>query len=271
MMPHSRPPRALDPLPVGALVGERLVARPALEARPSLRAVRARRAAGGQEVLYDRALAVRVVVGTVAQRHRHSVRAPGTSAMEAAAEELEGAHVDVGVDEAAHARLRVGSLERRPGDVHLHLGEGRAALGGRERPAGFGRGDLDESAQRPHAEVPPGPHVRKAQRAAVVGDSPVRRRARGGESPRAGRARRRSACARPGRRAGSCRGRWPAGGRVWRRPRSGPSRHTRARPARRSGRCSRRGGRSSRSRRRRCRRRRRPERTARRRTRTRQA
>ena len=161
-------------------MGERLVARPAREARPSLGAVRAVGAAGGEEVLDDRACAVGVVVGAVAHRDRHSVRAPGTPAMEAAAEELEGAEVDVVVDEAAHARLRVGSLERLPGDVHLHLGEGRAALGGRERPAGVGRGDLDEPAQRSHAEVPPGGHVREPQRAAVVGDAPVRRRSRGG-------------------------------------------------------------------------------------------
>ena len=60
-------------------------------------------AAGGEEVLDDRAGAVRVVVGAVAQRDRHSVRAPRPPAVEAAAEELEGAEVDVVVEEAAHA------------------------------------------------------------------------------------------------------------------------------------------------------------------------
>ena len=106
--PQARPPRALDPLPVGALVGERLVARPAGEARPSLRAVGAVGRAGGEEVLDDRGRAVGLVVGAVLQRHRHSVRAPRPPAVEAAAEELEGADVDVVVDEAAHARRRAG-------------------------------------------------------------------------------------------------------------------------------------------------------------------
>ena len=85
-----------------------------------------------------------------------------------------------------------------PCDVHLHLGEGRAALGGRERPAGVGRGDLDEPAQRSHAEVPPGGHVREPQRAAVVGDAPVRRRSRrGGRRERVERAGARHALVRP--------------------------------------------------------------------------
>ena len=177
--PQPRPPGTLDPPPVGALVGERLVARPAREARPALRAVRARRTAGREEVLGDGTGAVRVVVDAVAHRHRNSVRAPGTPAMEAAAEELERTEMDVVVDEAADSRLRVRSLERLAGDVHLDVREGGAALGGRERPAGGGRVDLDEPAEWSGGEVLRGGQVREAQRAAVIGDAPVRRRARG--------------------------------------------------------------------------------------------
>ena len=50
----------------------------------------------------DRPGAVGEVVEAVLERDGHAVRAPGPAAVEAPAEELEGAEVDVVVDEAAH-------------------------------------------------------------------------------------------------------------------------------------------------------------------------
>ncbi len=100
--PQPAPPGALDPLPVGALVSLRLVARPAGEARPALRAVGAVRAARAEEVLGHRACPVGEVVGAVLQRGRDAVGAPRPAAMEAPAEEVEGAEVDVIVQESAH-------------------------------------------------------------------------------------------------------------------------------------------------------------------------
>ena len=134
--PHAAAPGPLEPLPVAALVGQRLRARPAGERGPAVGAVGADRAARGEEVLERGAGAVRLVVGAVPQGHRDAVGAPRPPAVEAAAEEVEGADVDVVVEEAAHRRARARARERRAGRVDLDLGERRAALRGDEREHG---------------------------------------------------------------------------------------------------------------------------------------
>ena len=215
-------------------MGLRLVARPAGEARPALRAVGAHRAARVEEVLDDRAGAVGEVVGAVAQRDRHPVGAPGPAAVEAPAEELEGAEVDVVVEEAAHLGRRARALERRAGDVDLDLGELRAALRGDEAPARAGGGDLDEPAEAVDAELLAGGDADQLQLAATSAHAPVGRRpGRAGGGDRV--EQRVAGIGRRGRRAGSARARWPACGTASRRRPSPRWPSSRPRRGRRSG------------------------------------
>ena len=107
---------ALEPAVVGLLVRERGVVRPVLERRPAARVVRADRVAVREHVLADRAGAAGLVVGAVDERARHAVRMPRAPAVDAAAEELEGHHVHVRVEQAAHLAERAwrrGSARRR--------------------------------------------------------------------------------------------------------------------------------------------------------------
>ena len=153
---HSRPPRALDPLPVGALVGERLVARPAREARPSLRAVRARpgcrwtgssrrprprRSGSGRR---SRAAPPSLRTGSTDVRNGSGRR--GTRRRPCGCGRRRS---------RARAPSSCGPLNGWPGDVHLHLGEGRAALGGRRTTsAGSVEATWTSRPSSSHAEVP---------------------------------------------------------------------------------------------------------------------
>ena len=145
---------------------ERGVVRPVLERRPAARVVRADRVAVREHVLADRTGAGGLVVGTVDERARDAVRMPRAPAVDAAAEELEGHHVHVGVEQAAHLAERRGAAGGLAADVGLGFGIDGAAVGRLEREA---RGHVaeDEPAVL-HAEPP----VAQAQHVAVL-DRPV--------------------------------------------------------------------------------------------------
>ena len=98
--------------------------RPVLEGRPADRVVAVRRIVV-ERVLEHGAAPVRAVVGAVDERHGHAVRVPRPAAVRAAAEELEGHHVDVRVDEAAHLGERRGAVARLA--VALTSGSGNSA------------------------------------------------------------------------------------------------------------------------------------------------
>ena len=159
----------------------RLVARPAGEARPALRAVGADGAAGADEVLDHRAGPVGEVVGAILERDRDAVRAPWPAAMEAPAEELECAEVDVIVQEAAHPGGRARALEGLAGDVHLHLGELGAARRRDEAPARRAAGDLGEPSAGADAEPLAGGHAGEPQLSGDVLAPASRRRGPGVE------------------------------------------------------------------------------------------
>jgi hypothetical protein len=132
--------------------------------------------AGDEEVLGDRTGAVGLVVEAVAHRDRHPVGAPRTAAVEAAAEELEAAEVNVVVEEAVHGRRGALSLQRLASDVDVDLGERRTGLCRLERPARSGRRGLDDAAERADAKVLAGRDACEAKDAAHVGQAPVARR-----------------------------------------------------------------------------------------------
>ena len=176
---------------------ERRVVRPVLEDRPAARVVGADRVAVGERVLADRADAVRPVVGAVLQRGGDAVGRPRAPAVDAAAEELEGHHVHVGVDHARDLAEGGGAAGRVAGHVGLGLGVVRAAVERLE-------GELRAVARRAD--------VAQDERAAVAG----REHALGRRAARAGtRRRRRSRASRPTRsgrsRPGSARPGCPPG------------------------------------------------------------
>ena len=122
--PLARPPRALEPLVVALLVGQRLGRGPVLERRPAGGIVRPRGVAVREHVLDQRGAApCRLVVGAVDQRLLDPVPAPRLAAVGAAAQELEGHAVHVRLQEAR--RLGVGgrALRGRAGHADLDLGE----------------------------------------------------------------------------------------------------------------------------------------------------
>ena len=151
----------------------RLVARPAREARPAIGAVGAVRAARAEEVLGHRARPVGEVVGAVLQRGRDAVGAPRPAAMEAPAEEVEGAEVVVIVQEAAHPGGRARAPQGLARDVHLHLGEPGAARRRLEAPAGRARGDLGEPGAAADGELLAGGHAHEPQLSGNVAQFPV--------------------------------------------------------------------------------------------------
>ncbi len=123
-------PCPLEPPVVGLLVGQRLVVRPVLERRPAHRVVGGPRGTRGDGAL-ERARH-RVVVGAVHQRVLRAVAVPGPAAVRAPAQELEGHHVHVEVDHAPGPAVGRRAPAGRAGRADLHLGIGRAALGGLE-------------------------------------------------------------------------------------------------------------------------------------------
>ena len=176
---QPRPPRALDPLPVGALVGQRLVARPAGEARPSLGLWVPTGRAAGEEVLDHRARAVGVVVGAVLQRHGHAVRAPRPPAVEARRRGTGTRRGGCG-RRGSRARAPSGSMPLNGLPVTLTSTSGKVAQpwAGAKRPARVVEATWTSRPSASDAEVPAGGHVREPQRAAHVGDAPVRRAGR---------------------------------------------------------------------------------------------
>jgi hypothetical protein len=134
--PLAAAPGALDPPVVGLLVGERVVVRPVLQRRPAARVVGADGVAVGDRVLADGAEAVGLVVRAVDQRARRPVRMPRTAAVDPAAEELEGHHVHVGVEEAGDLAERGGAPRGLADGVDVGLGVDGATVGRLEREAG---------------------------------------------------------------------------------------------------------------------------------------
>ena len=114
-------------------MGERRVVGPVLEGRPADGVVQARRAAAEEHVLQHRRAAVGgVVIRAVDQRLLDAELVPRLPAVRAAAQELEGHHVDVGVHEAARLGVGGGALARQALGAELDLGELRAAGRGHE-------------------------------------------------------------------------------------------------------------------------------------------
>ena len=162
-------------------MGQRVVCGPVREGRPADRIMGSQRVAV-EEVLEDRRRSVRVVVGAVDERIGRSVGAPGSAAMGAAAEELEGADVVVHVGQAGG--LGVGSVAARgrAGRVQFDLRVGRAAAGGDEAEAGR-RIRLAGRAERQPAgggspQRPVGGDVAKLEGAGGRDDLPLGRGAR---------------------------------------------------------------------------------------------
>ena len=227
---------ALEPAVVGLLVGQRGVVRPVLERRPAARVVRADRVAVREHVLADRAGAVGLVVGAVDERARDAVRMPRAPAVDAAAEELEGHHVHVGVEQAAHLAERRGAAGRlaarrwsRPRGSRRSPSAGSnakrvATLPRTSRPSCTPSAPVaqaqhvapsDRSSSRPTRSAPPGSGRARARSAAGRGRSrgsrARSRRAGSGRAPSPA-----AGSARPERRAGSRRRRsWRPGSRRW--------------------------------------------------------
>ena len=112
--PLAAAPRALEPLPVGALVGQRLRRRPVLERRPADRVVR--RACRDSTDSSTAAVAAGRGCGRGSRRSAYgdAVLVPRLAAVHLAAEELEGHPVGVRVDVPAHL-LDVGDARRAGG------------------------------------------------------------------------------------------------------------------------------------------------------------
>ena len=145
---------------------------PAKLGQPS-RTVGADWAAGADEVLDQRTGPVGEVVGAILERDRHPIGAPRPAAVEAPAKELEGAEVDVVVEEAPHLGGRARALEGHAGDVDLHFGEHGATLRGHEAPPRRAVGHLPHSRGGADAEVLAGGNAAEPQLAADVLQSPV--------------------------------------------------------------------------------------------------
>lgn len=164
--PQPGHPRALDPAPVGALVGQ-VGRRPGREGRPAGGVVRLDRVVVVEEVLHRRREPLRSLDrGAVGQGIGDAVRVPGLAAVEAAAEKLIGHPVHVALQQAADAAVAGVALGRRAGRVQLGVGVVGAA-GGR------GEGDVAQRGATGGG--------REGDPAVARGvDPPVRRRAWGG-------------------------------------------------------------------------------------------
>ncbi len=152
--PLSTAPGAFEPLPVRALVGQRVGCRPVLERRPADRVMCADRRAGAGDVLQHGACALSLlVVGAVLEGSSDAVGVPRPPAVHVAAEELERHAVRVPVQIAAHFLVGGRAAEGLARDVHVDLGPRLATGPQRKREGCAGRGD-GELAGRADREAP---------------------------------------------------------------------------------------------------------------------
>ena len=173
-------PGALDPLPVGALVGQRLVARPAGEARPALRAVRADRAAGREEVLDHRAGAVGVVVGAVRSATVTPYGLHGRPQWKRPPRNSKAPRWMWSSRKPRTRAVGLGPLNGVPVTFTSTSGKVAQPWAGCEATSAGGRGDLGEPAERAdgRAALPVDTFVSRTRRRRRRSTLPVRRRAR---------------------------------------------------------------------------------------------
>ena len=147
--PQARSPRALDPLPVRALVGQRVGAGPVLEGGVAHRILVRDGAAEVEQVLQRRAgPAGAAVLAAVGQRVGDAQGAERLAAVELAADELVRGQVAVGVKGAGDLAQPGRALERRALGAGGGLGEARAHAGAHEREAAVLR--AHRRVDRPH-------------------------------------------------------------------------------------------------------------------------